>query len=120
MRDYTDKHGKYVYEQYECPRCGRHVDKVWLESNVRGAILPILADKKQLERYLVQGDAADTEKAKNRRDFLRKQIDRKLAVLENLKKQHAWGDWSDAEYCNERDKIRAEIEELEREHADAE
>ncbi len=120
MRGHTDKHGKYVYEQYQCPRCGHHVDKVWLESNVREAILPILADKRQLELYLAQGDAVNTENVKSRVAFLRKQISRKLAVLGNLKKQHAWGDWSDIEYCQERDKIRAEIEELEREHADAE
>jgi len=120
MRGYTDKHGKYIYEKYECPKCGRHVDKVWLESKVREAILPILADKRQLKLYLAQGDAVNTENVKSRLAFLRKQIDRKFAVLENLKKQHVWGDWSDIEYCQERDKIRVEIEELEREHADAE
>jgi len=50
----------------------------------------------------IEGNAS--EKAKSRLDV---QIRRKLTVLDNLKRQHAWGDWSDAEYIYERDKVKA-------------
>ena len=115
----TNKHGKYIYERYECAKCRRHTDKAWLETNVREALLPVLADRKRLEGYLAKGDGACTEKSKSRLALLEAQIDRKLNALTNLKKQHAWGDWADAEYLRERDKVRADLERLQQERSEA-
>lgn len=41
-----------------------------------------------------------------------KQIDRRLTVLHNLRRQHAWGDLTDGEYQSERDKIKDDLAKL--------
>jgi hypothetical protein len=57
---------------------------------------------------------------KERLASLEKEINRRLTYLHNLKRQHAWGDWTDEEYQQERDRTKIELERLQREKAEAE
>ena len=43
-----------------------------------------------------------------------------MTYLKNLKRQHAWGDWTDEDYQKERDGVKADLEKLQLEKAEAE
>ena len=112
--------GDHLYLRYKCYRCGRHVEKVYLESLVKTKILPLFTDSAWLRTYLDKHRPDDTVEVKSRLAFLGAQIDRKKTYLKNLKRQHAWGDWTDEDYQKERDGVKSELEKLRLEKAEAE
>jgi len=111
---------KNLYVRYQCYRCGRYVDKVYLEALVKTKILPLFTNPAWLRTYLDEHRQDDTVEVKSRLAFLDAQIDRKLTYLKNLKRQHAWGDWTDEDYQKERDAVKADLEKLQLERAEAE
>lgn len=112
--------GNQLYIRYKCYRCGRYLDKVYLEALVKTKILPLFTNTAWLKTYLDEHRPDDTKEVKSRLGFLKAQVDRKKTYLENLKRQHAWGDWTDEDYKKERDKVKVELEKLQLEIAEAE
>ena len=82
--------------------------------------MPLLADPARLATYLTEHSQDDGQQYQERLVNLEKKINRRLSYLNNLKRQHAWGDWTDDEYQQERDKAMIELEGLQREKAEAE
>ena len=102
----------HIYIRYVCPQCGRYVDKVYLEALTRTKLLSAFADPDKLKTYLNGQERDDTDVMKTRLIDMQKQIDRRLTVLHNLRRQHAWGDLTDDEYQGERDKIKNDLAKL--------
>jgi len=115
-----NKTRNYLYIRYQCPRCGCCIEKVYLEAVVKTKILPLLADPHWLKTYLDEHRQDGGQEYKERLASLEKEINRRLTYLHNLKRQHAWGDWTDEEYQQERDRTKIELERLQREKAEAE
>ncbi len=109
-----------LYIRYQCYRCGRYVEKVSLEALVKTKVMPLLADPERLAKYLAEHGQDDGHQYKERLVNLEKEINRRLTYLHNLKRQHAWGDWTDEEYLQERDKAMMELERLQSEKGETE
>lgn len=105
----------YVYLRYQCPRCGRYVDKVYLEAVVKTKVLPAFTDPARLKTYLSNYEQDSTGFEKTHLADLERQINRRLTVLHNLRRQHAWGDLTDEEYQEERDKVKSDLTRSQRE-----
>jgi len=112
--------GDHLYLRYKCYRCGRYVEKVYLEALVKTKILPLFTNPAWLRTYLDEHRQDDTKEVKSRLAFLEAQVDRKKTYLKNLKRQHAWGDWTDEDYQKERDGVKAELGKLQLEKSEAE
>jgi hypothetical protein len=82
--------------------------------------MPLLTDPARLTSYLAEHGRDDGHKYKERLAILEKEIDRRLTYIHNLKRQHAWGDWADEDYLQERDKSLAEMERLQGEKTETE
>ncbi len=108
----------YVYLRYECPRCGRYVEKVYLEAIVKTKVLPVFTDPAWLKAYLDNHGQDNSEVVKVQLTGLEKQINRRLTVLHNLRRQHAWGDLTDEEYQEERDNVKGDLARLQQEKAE--
>ena len=80
-----------------------------MEALVKTKVLPLFTDPDWLRSYLDGQGRNDGGEYKERLTRLGKEINRWLTYLHNLKRQHAWGDWTDEEYQHERDKARAEL-----------
>lgn len=106
-----------TYERYMCPRCGRGTGRAWIETAVKEALLPIFTNPARLRKALDERRQTQPGELEGRLSLLEGQIRRKAGVLENLKRQHLWGDWDDQSYLRERDKHRAELETLRGEKA---
>lgn len=105
----------HVYLRYQCSRCGRYENKLFLEAVVKTKVIPVLTDPAWLKNHLNGYKHGDTEARKERLTDLDKQIDRRLTVLHNLRQQHAWGDLTDDEYQEERDRVKRDLATLEHE-----
>lgn len=78
-------------------------------------VVPVFSDPARLKNHLKGYNHGDTEARKERLMDLDKQIDRRLTVLHNLRQQHAWGDLTDDEYQEERDRVKRDLATLEHE-----
>ena len=108
----------YLYLRYECPQCGRYVEKVYLEAVVKTKVLPAFSNPAWLKAYLENHGQDDTEVVKAHLATLERQVNRRLTVLHNLRRQHAWGDLTDEEYQEERDKVKYELTRFQEEKAE--
>jgi len=111
-----NKIGNHIYIRYQCPQCQRYVDKVYLEALTRTKILFAFSDPDTLKTYLNGQEQGNTDVIKARLIDMGKQVDRRLTVLHNLRRQHAWGDLTDDEYQSERDKIKDDLAKLQQEN----
>ncbi|MBU1992997.1 recombinase family protein [Patescibacteria group bacterium] len=107
-----NKIGNHIYIRYQCPQCQRYVDKVYLEALTRTKILFAFSDPDTLKTYLNGQEQGNTDVIKARLIDMGKQVDRRLTVLHNLRRQHAWGDLTDDEYQSERDRIKDDLAKL--------
>jgi DNA invertase Pin-like site-specific DNA recombinase len=113
-----NKIGSQVYIRYQCPQCRRYVDKIYLEALTKTKILSAFSDRDKLKTYLNSQERDNTDIIKARLIDMEKQIDRRLTVLHNLRRQHAWGDLTDDEYQSERDKVKSDLAKLHRDKED--
>jgi DNA invertase Pin-like site-specific DNA recombinase len=97
---------------YRCPqvgcrsrRCPAELVEVAVLAQIAQGVLPesvIEAARAELRQRLRTPDAAATDRQRKRL----------LTRLEQLKKQHGWGDITDAEYRTERDRVKVALDQL--------
>jgi hypothetical protein len=97
---------------YRCPTLGCHFHRCSAE-HVEGEVLGAIAEA------VLPSEVIEVARAELRRRLETPEISnagrqraRLLTRLEQLKKQHGWGDLGDVEYQRERDAVRAAVGEL--------